>query len=164
MSPPPWRALGPPPHPALPWSHPPISPDFSVLHKDSGQMALRSQWPQPDSNHHPLLGPPLGKSRVLGRKDTNWLTNGFPGLSLKESATPVLTGSERARCPPAGKSHCRVLPGLEKGPASHLLTEAGLRSGSGISMPVTGSLSSLQGLWCLAPQPSGPSPICLEPF
>lgn len=68
-------------------------------------MGLRSHRPQPDSNHHPLLGPPLGKSRVLGRKDTNWLTNEVPGLSLKESATSPLTGSvvpgPLACCPPS---------------------------------------------------------------
>lgn len=128
------------------------------------------------NNHHPPLGPPLGKSRVLERKDTNGIANGAPGLSLKESATPLLTGSKRTLCPPAarhpvskaGKSHCRVrfspeLQGLEEGPALHLLTGQP-PTVSVVSMLVTGSLFSFQGLRCLALKPRGLSPTFLETF
>lgn len=146
------------PHHGGPWAPLPILP-FPGLTHPSAQISQRSPqglkadgitepWPQPDSNHHPLLGPPLGKSRVLRRKDTNGLTNGVPGLSLKESATPLLTGSQRARRPQQAKATAGHCLAWRKGQPPIV---------SGVSMPgVSGSLSSLQGLWCRVPQPHLP--------
>ena len=98
------------------------------------------------SSHHPPLGPLLGKSRVRGRKDTDGLANGAPGLSLKERAIPLPTGSTRTHAtqqpstqsPRPGKATAGQFspgpPSLEEGPASHLLTEASLRWSRGFNV------------------------------
>lgn len=71
-----------------------------------------------------------------------WGPRSQPQRQCHSSAPRVRKGT----LPPAEKplQHTAC---LEKGPASHLLTEASLQSVSGILMPVTGGLSSLQGLW-----------------
>lgn len=137
----------------LPWSHPPISPDFTVF---STRTQGRRHYKASGLNQTATtttIGASPGKIHGTWKEGhklaDQWGPRSQPQRKRHSSAHRVRKGT----LPPAGKSHCRVLPGLEKGPASQLLTEAGLQSASGVSMPVTGSLSALQGMWSLHPSP-----------
>lgn len=83
MSPPQWGGPGLSPPPALPRpTHLAAQISHSVFStRTQGRWHYRDSGPKQIalSSHHPPLGPPLGKSRVFGRKDTDGLANEAPG-------------------------------------------------------------------------------------